>query len=149
MADIFSEEKRSYVMSRIKSKDTKPEMIVRKYLHAQGFRYGLHNKRLPGKPDLVLKKYKTCIFVNGCFWHGHKQCKTGTRLPKTRTEWWREKINKNRKRDIQKITELLGLGWCVITVWECDLKVKKRVGTLEKLEKLLVNNGGLKPTVID
>lgn len=131
-------------MSRIKSKDTKPEMIVRKYLHAQGFRYRLHNDRLPGKPDLVLKKYKTCIFVNGCFWHGHKQCKTGTRLPATRTEWWKEKINKNRKRDIQKIAELLGLGWSVITVWECDLKVKKREGTLEELVESLINNGGFK-----
>lgn len=140
MADIFSEEKRSYVMSRIKSKDTKPEMIVRKYLHAQGFRYGLHNARLPGKPDLVLRKYKTCIFVNGCFWHGHKHCKAGTRIPETRTEWWKEKLSNNRKRDLRKVAELLDLNWNVITVWECDLKIKKREQTLIQLTQQLIQN---------
>lgn len=142
MADIFSEEKRSYVMSRIKSKDTKPEMIVRKYLHGQGFRYRLHNARLPGKPDLVLRKYKTCIFINGCFWHGHKHCKSGTRLPVTRTEWWKEKLSKNRKRDLRNISKLLDLNWNVITVWECDLRVKKRIQTLEGLAMQLRRNLG-------
>ena len=131
MADIFNEEKRSYVMSRIKSKDTKPEMIVRKYLHRQVFRYRLYNACLPGKPDLVLRKYKTCIFINGCFWHWHKHCKSGTRLPETRREWWKEKLAKNRKRDLRNITELLDLNWNVITVWECELKKKKREETLD------------------
>ncbi len=140
MADIFSEEKRSYVMSQIKSKDTKPEMMVRKFLHANGFRYGLHNKKLPGKPDLVMRKYASVIFVNGCFWHGHKHCKTGTRSPKTRQEWWKEKISKNRKRDLKKITELLDLGWNIITIWECELKPKKRDKTLSNLIKTLKKN---------
>ncbi len=143
MADIFNEEQRSYVMSRIRSKDTKPELLVRKYLHGMGFRYSLHNERLPGKPDMVLKKYKTCIFVNGCFWHGHKHCKAGTRLPETRPEWWKEKLTKNRKRDLRKITELLSLNWNVITIWECELKPKKREATLEKVMKQLLKNGGI------
>ncbi len=140
MADIFSEEQRSYVMSRIKNKDTRPELMVRKYLHARGFRYRLHNKKLPGSPDLVLKKYRSVIFVHGCFWHGHKHCKTGIRLPKTRTEWWKEKIAKNRRRDIKKAAELLNLGWNVITIWECQLKSKNREATLQGLVKTLEKN---------
>ncbi|MGB1217381.1 MAG: very short patch repair endonuclease [Saprospiraceae bacterium] len=142
MADIFNEEQRSYVMSRIKSKDTKPELIVRKFLYANGFRYRLHDKRLPGSPDLVLKKYRSVIFVNGCFWHGHKACKAGTRLPKTRAEWWKNKLEKNRKRDLKKITDLLNLNWHVITVWGCQLKSKVREKTLIQLAENLRKNKG-------
>ncbi len=142
MADIFSEEKRSLIMGRIRGKDTRPEMIVRRFLYAQGFRYRLHDKRLPGKPDLVLKKYRSVIFVNGCFWHGHPHCKTGTRMPKTRTAWWTNKISNNRKRDLKKISDLLSLSWNVITIWECDLKPQKKEQTLLRLVKTLQRNKG-------
>jgi DNA mismatch endonuclease (patch repair protein) len=110
-------------MSRIKGKDTKPEMLVRKFLHAQGFRFRLHDKKLPGKPDIVLPKYKTVIFVHGCFWHGHEGCKYYV-VPKTRTEWWLEKIGRNKGNDKKKNAALRKEGWRVIEVWECDLKLK-------------------------
>src|SRR6187401_2951254 len=99
-------------------------MLVRKFLHAQGFRYKLHDKKLPGKPDIVLPKYKTVIFVNGCFWHGHTGCRYFT-IPKTRTEWWSDKINKNIANDKISIRKLIDLGWKVIEIWECDLKKGK------------------------
>lgn len=118
MADVHSIATRSYNMSRIRSKDTKPEMLVRKYLFSQGFRYRLHDKKLPGKPDIVLPKYKTVIFVHGCFWHGHANCKYYV-VPKTRTDWWLEKINKNLANDKKAIKELKKAGWRVINVWEC------------------------------
>ena len=92
MADVHTKKQRSYNMSRIKGKDTKPEMLVRKFLHANGFRYKLHDKKMPGKPDIVLTKYKTLIFVHGCFWHGQEGCKY-FKIPQTRTEWWTDKIN--------------------------------------------------------
>lgn len=98
MADVHNKATRSYNMSRIRGRDTKPEMLVRKYLHASGIRYRLHNKKLPGKPDIVLPKYKTVIFVNGCFWHGHENCKYFV-IPKTRTDWWINKINQTKDRD--------------------------------------------------
>jgi len=110
-------------MSRIKGKDTNPELVVRKFLFANGFRYRLNQKNLPGKPDIVLKKYKTVIFVNGCFWHGHKGCKYFV-LPKTRTQWWLQKITNTQKRDKQAEVELNVLGWRVITIWECELRPK-------------------------
>jgi len=119
-------------MSRIKGKNTKPEMLVLKYLFAQGFRYRLNVKTLPGKPDIVLPKYKTIIFVNGCFWHGHKGCKYFV-LPKTRTEWWLNKIKDTQKRDREKEIELNVLGWKVITIWECELKPTKIQNTLNTL----------------
>jgi len=134
--DVHDKKTRSYNMSRIKGKDTKPEMLVRKYLFAHGFRYRLHVKELPGKPDIVLPKYKTVIFVHGCFWHGHKGCKYFT-IPKTRTEWWLNKIKGNTCRDKKAEIELNVLGWKVIVVWECELKSKSIVSTLENLlEKL-------------
>jgi DNA mismatch endonuclease, patch repair protein len=105
MADVHDKATRSYNMSRIKGKDTKPEMLVRKFLHAQGFRYRLHVKDLPGKPDIVLPKYKTVIFVHGCFWHGHEHCKYYV-IPKTRTEWWVNKINANIANDVKAIKAL-------------------------------------------
>jgi DNA mismatch endonuclease, patch repair protein len=130
--DVHEPEVRSYNMSRIKGKDTKPEMIVRKFLFAQGFRYRLHVKSLPGKPDIVLPKYKTVIFVHGCFWHGHKGCKYFV-VPKTRTEWWLTKIVSNSNND-KRNTELLRLEqWKVITIFECELKSGKREKTLANL----------------
>jgi DNA mismatch endonuclease (patch repair protein) len=119
-------------MSRIKGTDTKPEMLLRKYLHAHGIRYRLHNKNLPGKPDLTLAKYHTVIFVNGCFWHGHKGCKYFV-LPKTRTEWWRDKIEETIKRDIKAMKDLKESGWNSTVIWECELKPEKRNTTLENI----------------
>jgi len=121
MADVHSKEIRSYNMSRIRSKDTKPELLVRKFLHAQGFRYRLHVKDLPGKPDIVLPKYRTVIFVHGCFWHGHEGCKYYV-VPKTKTEWWLSKINGNINKDLSSKELLHSKGWKVLEVWECELK---------------------------
>lgn len=109
-------------MSMIKGKDTKPEIIVRKFLYQKGFRYRLNYSKLPGKPDIVISRYKSVIFVNGCFWHGHEGCKYFI-LPKTRTDWWLEKINMTKKRDIEKKNELEDMGWTVYTIWECELKM--------------------------
>ena len=113
MADVHTPEQRSFNMSRIRSKDTKPEMLVRKFLHANGFRYKLHDKSLPGKPDIVLPKYKTVIFVHGCFWHGHKNCKYFV-VPKTRTSWWLNKINSNIANDTKAVKALKKEGWKII-----------------------------------
>jgi len=136
MADIFNKKKRSEIMSKISGKETKPEILVRKHLFAKGFRYRKHVKDLPGKPDIVLPKYKTVIFVHGCFWHGHN-CKAG-KLPETRKEFWEKKINDNIKRDQKNKSELEKLGWKVIVVWQCELKNKEiRDLTLEKLVKTL------------
>jgi DNA mismatch endonuclease (patch repair protein) len=136
MPDVHTKEQRSFNMSRIKGKDTKPEMLVRKYLHAQGFRYKLHDKTLPGKPDLVLPKYKTVLFVHGCFWHGHTNCRY-FKIPQTRTEWWTEKINKNIANDLNAIKMLKKEGWKIITLWECDLKSDKINNTLTDTLSLL------------
>jgi DNA mismatch endonuclease (patch repair protein) len=136
MADVHSKEVRSFNMSRIKGKDTKPEMLVRKFLHAQGFRYKLHDKKLPGKPDIVLPKYKTVIFVHGCFWHGHEHCRYYV-IPKTRTDWWVSKINGNIANDEKAILALKDQGWNVINVWECQLKPKELERTLNSLLKSL------------
>ena len=119
-------------MSRIKGKDTKPEMLVRKFLFSNGFRYRLHDKKLLGKPDLVLPKHKTVIQVHGCFWHGHKGCKYFV-IPKTRTKWWKEKIEGNIERDRIAEKELKSEGWKVIVIWECELKPDKREETLNQL----------------
>lgn len=119
-------------MSQIKGKNTKPEMIVRKFLFSKGFRYRLHDSKLPGKPDIILPKYKTVIFVHGCFWHGHEGCKYYV-VPKTRTEWWLDKINGNIANDLRKRSALKKEGWKVINVWECELKSDKLTKTLDKL----------------
>ncbi len=121
MADVFSTQKRSEVMSLIRDKDTKPEIMVRRFLRKQGFGYRKHVSWLPGKPDIVLTKYRCAIFVNGCFWHGHEGCKYFV-IPKTRTEWWMKKISETRVRDKKKYDQLLELGWRVFVIWECDLK---------------------------
>ena len=133
MADIKSKESRSYNMSRIKGKGTKPEELVRKYLFSRGFRYRKNDKRLPGSPDIVLPKYRTVIFVNGCFWHKHEGCKYFV-WPRDNEEFWKEKIQANVMRDERKQTELTAQGWNVIIVWECELKKARRDETLTSLE---------------
>ena len=137
--------RRSANMAAIHSKDTKPEMVVRRGLWSRGFRYSLNHKRLPGHPDLVLRKYRTCIFVNGCFWHGHQiqftmhnaQCIIESseccKSPKTNREFWVAKIRRNKERDREEQRKLAQMGWHCITVWECELKPKKREETLESL----------------
>lgn len=120
MADTLTREARSRIMSRIRSKDTKPEMAVRRALHAAGFRYVLHDRRLPGRPDVVLPRHHAAVFVDGCFWHGHT-CKF-FRLPGTRTAFWSDKIEHNRARDKATIAALLAGGWRVAVVWECALR---------------------------
>lgn len=119
-------------MAAIRSKNTKPEILVRHYLWEHGFRYRLNHPRLPGKPDIVLRKYRTCIFVNGCFWHGHEGCQHYT-VPKTNTEFWVSKIRRNKERDAKVLHELASMGWHCIVIWECDLKPKVRKRTLESL----------------
>jgi len=136
MADVHSSDTRSYNMSRIKGKDTKPEMLVRKFLHANSYRYRLHDRKLPGKPDIVLRKYNTLIFIHGCFWHGHTNCKYYV-VPKTRTEWWLNKINGNIANDTKAVTTLKKEGWKVILIWECGLKPAKLEKTLTALLKKL------------
>lgn len=130
MSDVHDKETRSYNMSRISGKDTKPEMIVRKFLHSNGFRFRLHVKDLPGKPDIVLPKYNTIIFVHGCYWHAHEGCKY-FKIPKTRTEWWKNKLYSNKERDEGNIKELKEIGWKVIVIWECKLKPDIFQETLE------------------
>lgn len=132
MPDVHDKETRSYNMSRIRSKDTKPEMLVRKFLFKAGLRYKLHDKSLPGKPDLVFPKYKTVLFIHGCFWHGHEGCKYFV-VPKTRTEWWLEKISGNIANDRKNFEKLKNIGWKIIEVWECALKPKVVQETLNKL----------------
>lgn len=121
MTDVHNPKVRSYNMSRIRSKDTKPEISVRKRLFAAGFRYRLHSQKLPGRPDIVVPKYRAVIFIDGCFWHGHAGCKF-FKLPSTRQDWWEAKIQNNKKNDRNKRKELKALGWRIIQVWECQLK---------------------------
>ena len=143
--DHLSPQQRHTNMAAIRGKDTKPEMIVRKGLWKRGFRYRLNHKRLPGHPDLVLRKYRTCIFVNGCFWHGHHtQCimhnsqfiiesSECCKIPKTNREFWVTKIRRNKERDKKEQQMLAELGWHCITVWECELKPKRREQTLDSI----------------
>ncbi|WP_265427048.1 very short patch repair endonuclease [Chryseobacterium sp. YIM B08800] len=139
MTDRHTPAQRKYNMQQIKGKNTKPEILLRKILFSKGYRYRINTKNLPGKPDIVLKKYNTVIFVNGCFWHGHKNCKYFV-IPKTRTAFWTEKIITNIKRDQNNIESLLDLGWNVITVWECNLKNNKIEETVDKLISKLNNS---------
>jgi DNA mismatch endonuclease, patch repair protein len=134
--DVHTKEVRSYNMSMIKGKNTKPELLVRSFLHRNGFRFRLHDKKLPGKPDIVLKKYKTIIFVHGCFWHGHKGCNYFA-PPKTRTRWWLNKIKGNKRNDKLNSYKLTKAGWNVIKVWECEIKPAKFKRTLNNLLKHL------------
>lgn len=132
MADVHNKQTRSFNMSRIKSRNTRPELLVRKFLFSKGFRFRLHSLNLPGKPDIVLPKYNTVIFINGCFWHGHKGCPYFI-LPKTNTEWWLHKITNTCLRDSEAENKLNVLGWRVIEVWTCELKKDKRDQRLSKL----------------
>ena len=126
-ADIFSEEQRSYVMSCVTSKNTKPELVVRSYLHRMGFRFRIHGRKLPGNPDIMLPKYRTVVFVHGCFWHRHQGCPRAT-MPASRVGFWRDKFNKNIARD-KKNQALLGeTGWRVIVVWECEISTLVKRG---------------------
>lgn len=137
MTDIKTPEERSRNMAAIKSTDTRPEMLVRRYLHSMGWRYRLHSKKLPGKPDIVMRRFMTVIFVNGCFWHGHRGCKY-YRLPKSNTEFWGKKIEQNRLRDERDILALTELGWRVIVIWECELRNgEQRKQTFKKLSGIL------------
>ncbi len=137
MSDVHSKEVRSFNMSRIRGKNTKPEELVRKYLFSQGFRYRKNDSRLPGKPDIVLPKYRTVVFVNGCFWHHHEGCKYFA-WPKNNAEFWREKINRNVERDNEELEKLKALGWETIVVWECELKKNNQKKTLEVLKAKLL-----------
>lgn len=133
MADKMTAEQRSRCMAAIKGKNTKPEILVRRYLHAKGLRYRVNNRKLPGTPDIVLKKYKTVIFIDGCFWHGHEGCRY-FRMPKSNTDFWRQKIAMNIARDFANNVDLRLAGWRVIRVHECEIKTKaKREATLEAL----------------
>ena len=132
MSDKLTPEQRHKCMSHIRSKDTKPEGVVRKWLWAEGFRYRLYVKGLPGSPDIVMKKYKTVIFINGCFWHGHEGCKYYV-VPKSNTEFWTAKIERNRTRDKEEQHKLAAMGWHCITVWESQLKPAIRDNTLNSL----------------
>lgn len=122
IVDIWTKEKRSEVMSKIKGKNTKPEIILRSELFRQGFRFRIHQKDLPGKPDIILPKYKTVIFVHGCFWHYHTECREG-RIPSTNLEFWKTKFDKTIQRDEKNILQLENLGWHVMTIWECDIEL--------------------------
>lgn len=132
MTDIFRPDKRSLIMSKIRSGNTKPELIVRKFLFSQGFRFRLHYKTLPGRPDIVLPKYKAVIFVNGCFWHSHENCRD-FKVPETHQEYWVPKLSKNKIKDLEAVDELHKAGWDVITIWECELKKSKIDSTLAML----------------
>lgn len=137
--DVHDKKTRSYNMSQIKSKNTHPEEIVRKALFMRGFRYRKNDKKLPGKPDIVLPKYRTVIFVNGCFWHGHKDCKYYI-TPKSNTSFWLNKINSNILRDSYQQQQLKEMGWNVIIVWECELKKQKLENTIEHIVKCIIGS---------
>ena len=134
MSDTLSQTQRSYNMSRIRGKNTKPEILVRKGLHARGFRFRLHNKKLPGSPDIVLPKYGVAIMVNGCFWHGHKGCRYANE-PKSNVDFWQAKIARNRHRDEVTTAHLEALGWHVITIWECELRGADK--SLRRIDELI------------
>jgi len=138
MADSLSTEKRSWNMSRIKCKDTKIELAVRRYLHANGFRFRINVRYLPGKPDVVLKKYNTAIFIHGCFWHRHPGCKDAT-SPKTRIEFWESKFQANIKNDINHTEALHQMGWRVIVLWECQIESQFEKTMRELVDELIGN----------
>ena len=137
--DVLTSDQRSYNMSLIHGKDTKPEILVRKYLFNRGLRFRKNDKRLPGHPDIVFPKYKTVVFVHGCFWHGHKGCKYFV-MPKTNVEFWQNKILANIDRDEAISSLLADLGWTVIVVWECELKTKTREQVLSSLYNRITSN---------
>ncbi|MBQ8773963.1 MAG: very short patch repair endonuclease [Muribaculaceae bacterium] len=131
--DVFTPHKRSSVMAKIRSCDTKPELIVRRYLWSRGYRYRKNVKGLPGTPDIILKKYRVAIFVHGCFWHGHDD----SHLPNSNRDFWQRKIERNQKRDLSSKEALKRMGWNVMTIWECQLKPSRRQNTLREMESLI------------
>lgn len=133
MTDIHDKATRSYNMSRIRGKDTSPEKIVRKYLFSKGLRYRVHASNLPGRPDIVLAKFKTVVFVHGCFWHAHERCSRFV-LPKTRRKWWRDKLSRNKERDKENIAALTEQGWQVLEIWECELDEEHLRNLTEKVK---------------
>ena len=134
--DRLTPEQRSAHMARIRGKDTQPELAVRRLLHRLGYRFRLHRRSLPGTPDIVLPTRRKVVFVNGCFWHGHKTCKVGG-IPKTRTTFWTEKLVRNRRRDAQKVKALRAAGWSVAIVWECQTRPSKLDGLERRLRRFL------------
>ena len=136
MTDIFKKGKRSQIMSHISGKNTKPEIIIRKIVHSLGFRFRLHKEELPGKPDLVFPKYKKVIFVNGCFWHGHKNC-LRSKLPSTNKKFWEEKIEGNKRNDKSNKIKLKKLGWDYLVIWQCEIKKKSAEKLKNKILKFL------------
>ncbi len=143
MTDVHNKKTRSYNMSQIKSKNTLPELLVRKFLFKNGFRYRLHVKKLAGKPDIVLPKLRTVVFVHGCFWHGHDNCKYFV-VPKTRTDWWLQKIERNKQLDLENLIKLKENGWNVLTMFECQLKSNNKeetlLNTIKKLTSIKVKS---------
>lgn len=145
MADRLTPNQRHLCMSHIRGKDTKPELVVRRFLHANGYRFRIHVKRLPGTPDIVMRKYRVAIFVNGCFWHGHADCKLYV-VPKSNTQFWQNKVLRNQERDERAYLQLKSMGWHVIRLWECQLNPKVRKSYLDSLlftlnHLMLVNLG--------
>lgn len=136
MADVFSKEKRSWLMSRVKGRDTKPEILVRSLLHRMGFRFRLHCRELPGNPDIVLPRHSAVVFVHGCFWHGHKDCRRATR-PTSNTSFWTKKLDQNKKRDPLLRRALKRLGWRTLVIWECEIRKPKKL--VSKLERFLTS----------
>lgn len=138
MVDNISQEERSITMAKVHSKNTKPEKLLRSLLFKQGFRFRICQKNLPGKPDIVLKKYKSVIFVHGCFWHGHENCRNA-RIPKSNVEFWKNKISRNKERFEEVQALLTKLGWNVIVVWECELTKNQQDKTLQRIKSILYN----------
>jgi DNA mismatch endonuclease (patch repair protein) len=136
--DIWNKEKRSEVMSKIRSKNTKPELVLRKALFARGFRYRVNDTKLPGKPDIVFPKYKTVIFVHGCFWHGHDIECTDSHIPKSNSNYWAEKIRQNKERDKNNTIKILSMGWKVLTIWDCEIQQKCNIESIiQRITNLL------------
>ena len=134
MTDVFTKEKRSWVMSRVKGRDTKPEILIRSVVHRMGYRFRVHRRDLPGNPDIVLPRHGKVIFVHGCFWHGHKNCPRSKR-PTTNTVFWNDKLNKNIERDKRFQKKLRSMGWKVLVVWQCETRKPEKL--LMKLERFL------------
>lgn len=146
MADTLTPEQRSERMSRIRSRDTKPELVLRRGLHRLGLRYRLDARDLPGRPDLVFPRHRAAVFVHGCFWHRHPGCSIAT-TPKSNTEFWMEKFARNMSRDDRAAQSLRALGWRVFTVWECDLRPTRRAEAIDALAEALRSGTGLGDTV--
>lgn len=138
MSDVLTKEQRHRCMSNVKSKNTKPEIMVRKFLFSNGYRYRVNRKDLPGKPDIVLPKYRSVVFINGCFWHGHQNCRYAT-IPESNHEFWLAKITGNVERDKQTRERLSQMGWRVIDIWQCQLKPREKETTLNNLISILSN----------